>query len=178
MKKNPRLIRFIILFVFSAIPFALFGADNKLATDAAITSETEHFKPAQTDWQELVELLARNPKILTMDWSHMRQILPVGCFTKPKESELDCPSMEGVVSISVIPGPTGVIDVVLKPPATCELVYNQLSRYLGKGKLTNGDVCDAEWTLSRWVKKAYTTVRSSRKDPKIIYLQFGTEQGP
>jgi hypothetical protein len=178
MKIISKNIAFSTTWILWCLLSMILGAGTNSAFAAPVSSEVENHKLAQNDWRGLVELLASNPKILTMKWPQIRKLLPADCISKPNDTELSCPSIDGLVSISVTPGPTGVVDLILKPPVTCELLYYLLNKHLGKGKLENGDMCDAEWSLNHWVKKSYATVRSSRKDKNIVFLQFGTEQGP
>lgn len=86
--------------------------------------------------------------------------------------------MDGVMKISVVPGPLGIIDIVLKKPATCDALYDVLSKRFGKGELENGDKCYAEWKLGKRVKHGHVNVSPGRKDPSLLYLQFAIEQGP
>lgn len=134
--------------------------------------------PVTQSWQALVESLAAHPDVLTKDWSSFRRVLPVGCFKNSGGRDLSCPPIEGVVSLSVDPGPLGIVDVVLKGPASCDQIYALMSRHFGKGSLEDGDKCNAEWKLNRWVKRASANLSKGRKDPSLLYLQFAIEQGP
>jgi hypothetical protein len=134
--------------------------------------------PVASSWQGLVDPLVSHPEILTKDWNHIRRVLPVGCFQKAGVRDLNCPPMDGVVRVSVDPGPLGIIDMVLKPPATCDQIYNLVSKRFGKGTVENGDKCYAEWKLNRWVKRGVVNLSPGRKEPSQLYLQFAIEQGP
>lgn len=141
-------------------------------------SAASSVEPVVQSWQVLVESLANHPEVLTKDWAAVRRILPAGCFRNADSRELSCPPMEGVVRVSVDPGPAGIVDVVLMSPANCDQIYTLMSRYLGKGSLEDGDKCSAEWKLNRWVKRANANLSRGRKDPSLLYLQFAIEQGP
>lgn len=86
--------------------------------------------------------------------------------------------MDGVVKMSVVPGPLGIVDIVLKKPATCDALYDVLSKRFGKGELENGDKCYAEWKLGKRVKHGYVSLFPGPKDHSLLYLQFAIEQGP
>jgi hypothetical protein len=86
--------------------------------------------------------------------------------------------MEGVVRLSLDPGPLGIVDVVMKKPATCDELYDILSVRFGKGRMEHGDKCSTEWKLNRWVKRGSANLSVGRKDPTQLYLQFAVEQGP
>ncbi|MDE2400041.1 MAG: hypothetical protein KGL90_00040 [Burkholderiales bacterium] len=143
-----------------------------------VASSASSGMPVTQSWEVLVESLANHPEVLTKDWAAMRRILPTGCFRNSDSRDLNCPPMEGVVRVSVDPGPTGIVDVVLKFPASCDQIYTLMSRHLGKGFLEDGDKCSAEWKLNRWVKRANANLSRGRKDPSLLYLQFAIEQGP
>lgn len=132
----------------------------------------------RSDWRTLVRALGDHPEILTKDWSATRAVLPAGCFRNASNGNVDCPPMDGVVKISVVPGPLGIIDIVLKQPATCDALYDVLSKRFGRGELEKGSTCYARWTLGKRVPHAYVNVSPGRKDPSLLYLQFAIEQGP
>jgi hypothetical protein len=156
----------------------LFACTLAMAQSTAQSPAAEASTQVVTDWRGLVEALVAHPEILTKDWDHMRRVLPVGCFRNEGSRDLSCPPMDGVERISASPGPTGLIDVVLKPPATCNEVYDVVSKRFGKGVLENGDKCYVEWNLRKWVKRSNVNLWPSRKDPSVLFLQFGVEQGP
>ncbi|MCA6218249.1 hypothetical protein KGA65_17075 [Ideonella sp. B7] len=162
-----------LLYVAAAMPSAA-------ASDAGSPAErTPMAVPAvRADWRALVEPLADHPEVLTQDWSAIRSLLPVGCFRNASSSQVDCPPMAGVVRISVVPGPLGIIDIVLKQPATCDALYDILRQRFGKGQQEKGSTCYARWTLGKRVQHAYVNVSPGRKDPSLLYLQFAIEQGP
>lgn len=134
--------------------------------------------PVAQGWQSVVESLASHPEVLNQGWAAARRVFPVGCFQQAGIRELHCPEIEGIVRVSVDPGPRGIIDLVLEAPADCQQIYVLMSRHLGQGVLENGDKCTAEWSLKRWVKRANANISVGRKDPGKIYLQFAVEQGP
>ena len=129
-------------------------------------------------WRALIEPLADHPEILTKDWSATRAVLPAGCFRNASDGNVDCPPMDGVMKVSVVPGPLGIIDIVLKKPATCDALYDVLSKRFGRGDLEKGSTCYARWTLGKRVPHGYVNVSPGRKDPSLLYLQFAIEQGP
>lgn len=133
---------------------------------------------AASDWRSLIGELSAHPEVLTKDWAAMRAALPAGCFRNSNKRDLDCPPMDGVVRVSVDPGPQGIIDLVLKAPATCDQIYDLLSKRFGKGEMENGDKCYAEWKLKKWVKRANVNLAPGRRDPTQLRLQFAVEQGP
>ncbi|MFZ4550380.1 MAG: hypothetical protein ACOYNB_01025 [Aquabacterium sp.] len=145
---------------------------------APLASATTAVAPVVQSWQTLVTSLALHPEVLTQNWAGVRRVLPAGCFQNAGSRDLNCPPLEGVVRVSVDPGPAGMIDVVLKAPADCDQIYALMSRHLGKGALENNDKCSAEWSLKRWVKRASANLSKGRKDPSQLYLQFAVEQGP
>lgn len=157
---------------------------NACAQVIAQTAEASHDSdhqantPVVSSWRGLVEPLVAHPEILTKNWDQMRIVLPVGCFQNARNRDLSCPPMDGVVRVSVDPGPLGVIDVVLKPPATCEQVYAVVSKQFGKGVLEDGGKCHAKWKLKRWVRGGHARLASDRDDPSMLYFQIGIEQGP
>lgn len=142
------------------------------------SAESSDVIPATQSWQVLVESLASHPEALTKSWPHFRRVLPVGCLKNTSNRDLSCPPMEGVVRLSVDSGPLGIVDVVLKDPANCDQIYALMSRYFGKGVLEDGDKCNAEWKLGRWVKGGSANLSRGRKEPSQLYLQFAIEQGP
>lgn len=146
--------------------------------DLPVAAAAPAAMPGAQDWQTLVESLASHPEVLNQDWTAARRVLPVGCFRQKNTRDINCPQMEGVVRISIDPGPGGIIDVVLMAPADCQLVYALMNRHLGEGVLENNDKCTAEWNLKRWVKRANANLSVGRKDPSKLYLQFAVEQGP
>jgi hypothetical protein len=164
-----------LLTTVGSAPFAA-EADLAVAPVASAVASTD--APVTQSWQTLVESLAAHPDVLTKDWSSVRRVLPVGCFKNPGHRDLTCPPMEGIVSVSVDPGPLGIVDVVLTGPASCDQIYALMSHHFGKGTLEGGDKCNAEWKLNRWVKRASANLSRGRKDKSLLYLQFAIEQGP
>ncbi|WP_374588456.1 hypothetical protein [Ideonella dechloratans] len=159
---------------------AITGMPAMAASDAVPpTDQVPIAAPTErADWRALIEPLADRPEILTKDWSATRAVLPAGCFQNASNGNVDCPPMDGVVKISVAPGPLGIIDIVLKKPATCDALYDVLSKRFGKGELENSDKCYAEWKLGKRVKHGHVSLSPGRKDPSLLYLQFAIEQGP
>jgi hypothetical protein len=96
---------------------SLFACTMAVAQSTAQSPVVETNTPVVTDWRGLVEVLLAHPEILENDWDHMRRVLPVGCFRNAGSRDLSCPPMDGVERISASPRPSGLIDVVLKPPA-------------------------------------------------------------
>jgi hypothetical protein len=134
--------------------------------------------PTASDWRSVVEPLATHPDVLTKDWSGFRRILPLGCFKDAGDRAVKCPLLDGIVRISIDPGPQGIVDVVLNAPADCAQIYALLSKHFGRGSVENGDLCMVEWKLGHWVKHASANLTRGRKDPSQIHLQFAVEQGP
>lgn len=130
------------------------------------------------NWKTLVESLSEHPDLLKKDWSEIRAVLPAGCFRNAGRRVLSCPPMDGVVRISVDPGPLGLIDVVLKEPANCEKIYDVVRKHFGSGVSQIGEKCHADWNIDKWVERAGVRLSSGRRDPNLLYLQFGIEQGP
>jgi len=162
----------------TSIWVAFFACTTAMAQSSAQVPVAESSTPVVTHWRGLLDALVAHPEILVKDWDHMRTLLPVGCFRNAGTRDLSCPPMDGVERISASPGPSGLIDVVLKPPATCDQVYDVISKRFGKGALENGDKCYAEWKLGKWVKRSNVNMWPNRKDPSRLFLQFGVEQGP
>lgn len=129
-------------------------------------------------WRALIEPLADRQDVLTRDWSVTRAVLPAGCFRNADNGNVECPPMDGVMRMSVVPGPLGIIDIVLKKSATCDALYDVLSKRFGRGDLEKGSTCYARWTLGKHVPHGYVNVSPGRKDPSLLYLQFAIEQGP
>ena len=174
---KTRAIFFISLIISLSCSVCISANAIKLA-DSIVASTASTVAPAVQDWQVLVESLAGHPEVLTKSWRGLRRVLPVACFRSADSRDLSCAPMAGVERISADPGPNGIIDVVLKAPASCDQVYSLMSRHLGKGSLDGGDKCSAEWKLDRWVKRASANLSRGRKDPSLLYLQFAVEQGP
>lgn len=133
---------------------------------------------SKRDWRLLVESLADHPEVLTKDWASIRTVLPTGCFRDANNGSVACPPTDGVIRMSVVPGPLGLIHIVLQTPATCDALYEVLSQRFGKGELENGDKCYARWKLGKRVKRGSVNLSPGRKNPAELHLQFGIEQGP
>ena len=135
--------------------------------------------PATGDWRSLIDALAAHPEILTKDWAAVRAILPPGCFRDANSGDVACPPLEGVQRLSVVPGPQGLVHLVLKaPPVGCDLLYDVLSKRFGRGELENGNPCVAAWKIGKWVKRGHVNYSPGRKDPSQLHVQFAIEQGP
>lgn len=152
------------------------AASAQSATVSSATSAVA--STAAQPWRSLVEPLADHPEVLTKDWASIRTVLPAGCFRDANNGSVACPPTDGVVRMSVVPGPLGLIHIVLQTPATCDAVYEVLSQRFGKGELENGDKCYAEWKLGKRVKRGSVNLSPGRKNPAELHLQFGIEQGP
>ncbi|MFG6469087.1 hypothetical protein [Roseateles sp. BYS87W] len=126
----------------------------------------------------LVEALANHREVLTQDWPAIRALLPAGCFRDANNGSVACPPAEGVLRMSVVPGPLGLIHIVLQTPATCDALYEVLSQRFGKGELANGDKCYARWKLGKRVSRGSVNVSPGRKNPAELHLQFAIQQGP
>jgi hypothetical protein len=165
-------------FLFSLCSSACTSPNGVEPSAITLATSQSAVAPVGQTWRMLVESLASHPEVLNKEWAATRRILPLGCFRKNGSRDLSCPPVDGVVRISVDPGPGGIIDVVLKSPADCLQIYTLMSRHLGEGVLENSDKCTAEWSLKRWVKKGSANLSKGVKDPSQLYLQFAVEQGP
>lgn len=150
------------------------SAQGAATDDAGATAATA----SKHVWRPLVESLTDNPEVLTKDWASIRTVLPAGCLRDANNGSVSCPPTDGVIRMSVVPGPLGLIHIVLQTPATCDALYEVLSQRFGKGELENGDKCYARWKLGKRVKRGNVNLSPGRKNPGELHLQFGIEQGP
>lgn len=154
------------------------GQSSPVTNDVIASPPSDTPPMAHLDWRDIVLALRDEPTVLTKSWPAFRRILPLGCFQTNNSDELSCPPIEGVKLISVVPGPLGIVDLVLDPPASCEAVQEVIGQRFGKAAQRTANACSAHWGLRRWVKGAYIDLRPSRKGPSLIRLQFAIEQGP
>jgi len=125
----------------------------------------------------LVSNLVADPEVLTKSAPQILAALPKGCSLVASGENLDCPPIPGVASISVQPGPLGIVDVIFLPPTTCQEIFTAVASRYGQGKLEEGNSCKATWSLKKG-GKAYIKMAPGKKNPEQIYFQFAIEQGP
>lgn len=164
----------VLVLLFSLPSLSVMAQTAATPENTAIKGES-----VAADWRTLLDSLSAHPDVLKKDWASLRAVLPAGCFRTPNKRELSCPPMNGVVRVSADPGPQGVVDIVLKPPVTCDHVYSILSKRFGSAHLEDGDKCYSEWKLGKWgIRRGSVSLSPGRKDPTQLYLQFAIEQGP
>lgn len=126
----------------------------------------------------LVEGLIKDPSIVERSWRDIKQALPEGCQQSADSTEVTCPPMDGVTWISVMASGSGIVEVVMTAPVTCEGLRSVVIKRFGSAKTTSANGCSGDWDLRRYMKTGYLRISKGKKDPGKVSLQFGVEQGP
>lgn len=126
----------------------------------------------------LVEGLIKDPAIVERSWSDIKRALPEGCQQSADSTEVTCPPIDGVTRISVMASGSGIVEVVMSTPATCEELRSVVIKRFGPAKTTSANGCSGDWDLRRYMKTGYLRIAKGKKDPAKVSLQFGVEQGP
>ena len=132
----------------------------------------------QTAAYQLVDSLVSQPRLLAKPWPQMRKAFPAACSKGPDAPDLTCPPMAGVRRLSATASGTGMIDLVLADPVSCEQLYEVISKRLGPGNVEAGNKCTVRWSMQPEGRRVHVRLSRGKKDPGQIHFQMAMEQGP